>query len=100
MTQPTQPSALNAPRLVAETSEIETFLARGEHLYQRQRDKLLGEQRTYQADRFRLLSEFDRKAQALMAEREDALRALDTKHAKAKAEGERVLTALAALRDG
>jgi len=99
--QSTAASALNAPRLVADReSEIETFLARGETLYQRQRTKLLEQDRTYQQDRFHLLYEFDKRAQALVNEREDALRAMDTKHARIKAEGERVLAALATLRDG
>ena len=100
MTQSNAASALNAPRLVSDHSEIDSFLARGETLYQKQRDKLIEQQRAYESERFHLLYNFDKRAQALVTEREDALRAMDTKHAKAKAEGERVLAALASLRDG
>lgn len=93
-------SALNAPRLVAEKSEIETFLARGDSLYCRQREKLEQAEQSYRADRFKLQADYERRLQVIVTEAKDTLRAFDRKHEKAQAEGQRVLTALAHLRDG
>lgn len=90
----------NAPRLVTETSEIDNFLARGDSLYRRQREKLEQAEQAYQAERFKLQADFEQRLQAVVNEAKDALRSLDQKHEKAKAEGQRVLAALASLRDG
>jgi hypothetical protein len=100
MTQPAEKlSALNAPRLVGASAEIEAIISGGEGLYRRRRKELEEAERTYQAERFALLADFDQRAQALVDEREDKLRELDTTHARRKAKRERVLAALATLRD-
>lgn len=95
-------SALNAPRLVsgAENSEIERFLARGDHLYKQQREKLDKEAAAYQAERFAMQSSFEARALALANEATDALREFDRRYEQKKAEGERVLAALSQLREG
>ena len=94
-------STLNAPRLVVSTdSEIDNVLASGERLYQKQRAKLEQAEQTYQAERFRQQADYERRLQVVVNEAKDALRALDRKHEKARAEGQRVLAAYAHLRDG
>lgn len=101
--KPTDPaSGLNAPRLVsgADGSEIERFLARGDHLYRQQREKLAAEAAAYQKERFELVSGYEARALALANEAKDALREFDRKHEQKKAEGERVLAALSQLREG
>ena len=77
-------SALNAPRLVSDTTEIDAIVTGGESLYRRRRKEMEEAEREYQAERFALLAGFDQKAQALIDEREDALRNLDTNHARRK----------------
>ena len=81
-------------------SDIEGFLASGERIWRKQREKLQAEERQYQQDRFQLEQDYSRRAQALMTEREDTLRSLEAKYARTKAEGERMLRALAHLREG
>ena len=94
------PSLLRAPRLVAESSDIETFLASSERLFQKQRSKLQEEQAAYHWERFKRLQDFDERAHRLLNERDEAIRALDARHAKTQADGQRMLKALSGLRDG
>lgn len=94
-------SALNAPRLVADgKTEIETFLARSDALYRRQRDKMAEALRAYQTARFALITDFDKRAQALVSEREDALHELDSKHERQRADDELALRRLKMLTGG
>ena len=96
-----EPSTLNAPRLVASTaSDIENFLATGDSAYRRQREKLEQAEQTYRAERFKLQADYERRLQLVVNEAKDTLRNLDQKHEKAQAKGQRVLAALAHLRDG
>jgi len=95
----TNPSTLKAPRLASDSSEIEAIVSGGEGLYRRRRKEAEEAEQQYLAERFALLADFDKRAQALVNEREDALTALDTSHARRKAKRERILAALATLRD-
>jgi transketolase len=100
-------SALNAPRLVPTptptlhpASDIERFLANGETLYKRQRNNIVEAEATYQRERFRLSAEYERRMQLVVNEAKDALRSLDMKHEKEQADRQRMMTALAQIRNG
>lgn len=78
---------------------IERFLASSSSLWKKQRDRLEAMEAIFAAERFRQVEAFQRRMQALSNEATDALRELDRKHAKEVAEAQRMLAALAQLRD-
>jgi hypothetical protein len=91
----------NAPRIVpVGTNDVENFFASGERLYQKQRQKLQEEDAAYRAEKFRQEAEFAKAAHALSQAHDDSLRELDAAFARSKADGERMLSALAMLREG
>jgi hypothetical protein len=79
--------------------EIQKFLGSAASLWSKQRDRLDELETTYAAERFRKVSAFQSRMQALGNEAADALRDFDRKHAAAVAEARRMLAALDALRD-
>jgi hypothetical protein len=79
--------------------EIQKFLGSAASLWAKQRDRLDELEVAYAAERFRKVSDYQRRMQALGNEAADALRDFDRKHASAMAEGKRMLAALDALRD-
>ena len=82
------------------TTTVETFLASGERLYAKQRERLQAEEQAYLWQRFKRVREFEERARSLLNERDDALRELDQRWQKTRADGERMLAALAQLREG
>ena len=99
--EPAADSALNAPRLVAATheSDVEAFLASGDGLYRKHRERLERLEASYQTERFRMVAAYERRMQAVVNEAKDSLRTLDRKHEKESADIGRMLSALAVLRD-
>jgi len=82
-----------------DSGEIQKFLGSAASLWAKQRDRLDELEVAYAAERFRKVSDVQRRMQALSNEAADALRDFDRKHASAMAEGKRMLAALDALRD-
>jgi hypothetical protein len=82
-----------------DSGEIQKFLGSAASLWSKQRDRLDELEVAYAAERFRKVSDFQRRMLALSNEAADALRDMDRKHAAQIAEGKRMLVALDALRD-
>ena len=78
-------TAENTLRIAPQTTDLESFIASGDRLFQKQRQKLMDDEQAYRQERFRL---------------EDQIRDLDARYAKEQADGLRMLNALAALREG
>ena len=79
--------------------DLQAFVASGEKLYATQRARLQEEEQAFRWARFKLQQEYDERALKLQNEYDDRLRELDDGHAKTRAEGERMLAAVAALRE-
>jgi hypothetical protein len=80
-------------------AEIQKFLGSAASLWAKQRDRLDELEVSYAAERFRKVSAFQSRMQALGNEAADMLRDMDRKHAGQVAEARRMLAALDALRD-
>ncbi len=80
--------------------DIGKFVSRGASLYRQQRQRMDEAARQYTFDRVALVDRFRQRLVAVQNEADDALRDFDREHDRAVAEGKRMLTALAALRDG
>lgn len=85
---------------VEQIGSIEAFLASGERLYQRQRARLAEEEHHFQLARFDKQMAYEKRMRQLMAEHDDAMRELERTYAKSRADGERMLAALQAMREG
>ena len=79
--------------------DLEAFVAGGEKLYQQQRTRLQEEDQAYRWARFKLQQEYEERARKLQNEYDDRLRELDDAHLKTRLEAERMLAAVAALRE-
>jgi hypothetical protein len=96
---PIDASPLRFPASADAGETIQKFLGSATSLWAKQRERIEEMLAAYEADRFRKVSDFQRRMKALGNEAEDTLRSLDREHVAKLAEARRMLAALDALRD-
>lgn len=80
------------------SSEVESFLANGSRLYDKQRKRILALETAAEFDRVKLIDDYRVKLRDLEHEANEALRAFDIQHESDLANAKRILDALSAMR--